>query len=388
MLALASGLSDHDLLARIAALAGKEREASVELVAHLAALDARPSLYAAQGYGSLFSYCTRGASALRRRRVQPHRRGSGLPAFPGDPRPSGLGRAVADLGPDAAIRTSRRRTTRPSWREACGRSRREIEALIAELAPRPDVPSSVRKLPAPTPAHRHSARPRRPRRRPATAEADVVAVSRRSASARRCLAARRPIIETTSPERYRVQFTIGKDSHDKLRRFRPFSAARSRTAIRARSSSARSRCSSRRSRRRSSGRRRSPRPPRPIRPGTDRPGPDASRTTSRARPSARPGGATAGSAPSSARTVSRCTERAFLEFHHIEAHALGGPPRPTTSRCAAAATINTRPSWSSGRARPPSGNGRLLAVRKASLSRDGYERQTLGIRGEGHRDPS
>jgi hypothetical protein len=26
------------------------------------------------------------------------------------------------------------------------------------------------------------------------------------------------VIETTSPERYRVQFTIGKESHDKLRR--------------------------------------------------------------------------------------------------------------------------------------------------------------------------
>jgi hypothetical protein len=37
-------------------LAGKEREASVELVAHLAALDGRPALYAVQGYGSLFSY--------------------------------------------------------------------------------------------------------------------------------------------------------------------------------------------------------------------------------------------------------------------------------------------------------------------------------------------
>jgi hypothetical protein len=35
---------------------------------------------------------------------------------------------------------------------ACGRSRREIEALVAELAPRPDVPSSVRKLPMATAA--------------------------------------------------------------------------------------------------------------------------------------------------------------------------------------------------------------------------------------------
>src|SRR6266849_6558266 len=54
----ASALSDQDLLARLEVLAGKEREASVELVAHLATLDSRPALYSAQGYGSLFSYCT------------------------------------------------------------------------------------------------------------------------------------------------------------------------------------------------------------------------------------------------------------------------------------------------------------------------------------------
>src|SRR6266404_7952434 len=62
ILVTASALSDQDLLARLEALAGKEREASVELLAHLAALDSRPALHAAQGYGSLFSYC---AQALR-----------------------------------------------------------------------------------------------------------------------------------------------------------------------------------------------------------------------------------------------------------------------------------------------------------------------------------
>jgi hypothetical protein len=54
----AAALSDQDLLARLSALAGKEREATAELVAHLAALDARPAVYNAEGYSSLFSYCT------------------------------------------------------------------------------------------------------------------------------------------------------------------------------------------------------------------------------------------------------------------------------------------------------------------------------------------
>jgi hypothetical protein len=39
ILTLASRLSDHDLLARIASLAGREREVTADLVAHLAALD-------------------------------------------------------------------------------------------------------------------------------------------------------------------------------------------------------------------------------------------------------------------------------------------------------------------------------------------------------------
>jgi hypothetical protein len=58
ILAIADALSDRDLIARLGVLAGNERASTVELVAHLAALDARPALYAAEGYGSLFTYCT------------------------------------------------------------------------------------------------------------------------------------------------------------------------------------------------------------------------------------------------------------------------------------------------------------------------------------------
>jgi len=54
----AKALSDQELLARLDLLATREREASVELVAHLAALDSRSAVYAAEGCASLFSYCT------------------------------------------------------------------------------------------------------------------------------------------------------------------------------------------------------------------------------------------------------------------------------------------------------------------------------------------
>src|SRR5262245_56951872 len=54
----ALALPDDELLGRLPILAANERVAAAELVAHLAALDARPSLYAARGFGSLFGYCT------------------------------------------------------------------------------------------------------------------------------------------------------------------------------------------------------------------------------------------------------------------------------------------------------------------------------------------
>ncbi len=201
ILALASSLSDQDLLARVGVLAGKEREASVELVAHLAALDARPALFAAAGHGSLFTYCTevlRLSEDATCNRIQAARACRDFPVIF-----EALASGALSL---TSVRMLRPHLT-PENHEAvlaraCGRSRREIEALIAELAPRPDFPSSVRKLPTATPAPTlASPQPAPPISSPPPP-----------------ITARRPIIETISPERYRVQFTIGRESHDKLRR--------------------------------------------------------------------------------------------------------------------------------------------------------------------------
>src|SRR5438552_18199538 len=144
LLALAAALPDQDLLARIDVLALSEREASADLVAHLAALDTRPALYAAKGYGSLFSYCTRvlglseDAACSRIEAARACRR------FP----------VILDLLASGAMTlTSARHLTTENHQavlaRARGRRRREIESLIAELAPRPDVPTTVRKLPVP-----------------------------------------------------------------------------------------------------------------------------------------------------------------------------------------------------------------------------------------------
>src|SRR5438093_1897424 len=146
ILAIADRLSDQDLLARLHVLAGNGREASVDLLAHLATLDSRPAVYAAQGYGSLFSYCTQ---ALRLsedaacNRIEAARACRRFPVI--------LDLLASGEVTLTSVRLLGRHLTMENHQavlaRARGRSRQQIEALVAELAPRPDVPSSVRRLP-------------------------------------------------------------------------------------------------------------------------------------------------------------------------------------------------------------------------------------------------
>jgi len=147
ILATAAALSDQDLLLRLNALAAGERLASVELVAHLAALDSRPALYAAKGYGSLFTYCTQ---ALRLSEDATCNRIAAARACRRFP-------AILDLLASGAMSLTSVRLLgkhlTPENHEAVlerarGRSRDEIEVLVAELASRPDVPATIRKLPS------------------------------------------------------------------------------------------------------------------------------------------------------------------------------------------------------------------------------------------------
>jgi hypothetical protein len=324
-LALASGLSDSDLLARIVALAGKEREASVELVAHLAVLEVRPSLFASQGCGSLFSYCTevlRLSEDAACNRIEAARACRSFPVI--------LDHLASGAMSLTSVRLLRRHLT-PENHEAvlaraCGRSRREIEALVAELAPRPDVPSSVRKLPnvtrapAPTPIPVTTL--------PSTRVAAAIVGSPEPLqpfTPPPVVPTRRPIVETTSPERYRVQFTIGKESHEKLRRVQ----ALLRREIPNGDPGAIFDCALtlllEKVERTKLGAAKKPRPG-AIRPGTDRqlrtpvvPTRDIPRQVKRA-VAQRDGGQCA----FVSRDGHRCTERTFLEFHHILPYAKGG----------------------------------------------------------------
>jgi hypothetical protein len=202
-----------------------------------------------------------------------------------------------------------------------------VLALIAELAPRPDVPSTVRKLPTarPTPSAASSPAPTLIAPTDATAATPnppIVAAADAPSKILTPLAPlRRPIVEPTSPDRYRVQFTIGKECQERLQRLQALLRRevpngdpgaifdRAIALLLERVEKEKLGLTSR---------------PRPIRPGTDK-------TASRHVPNQsqrvawrRDGGQCAFVAPSGL----RCQERAFMEFHHMEAHALGGPPTP------------------------------------------------------------
>ena len=134
-----------------------ERAALVELLAHLAELDTRRSLYAAEGYGSLFAYCTRAlglSEDAAYRRIEAARACRRFPAI--------LDRLADGSVTLTAVRMLARHLTAENHAEVLAAARRrtkeEIEALVARLAPRPDANPVIRRLadrlghPEPNPA--------------------------------------------------------------------------------------------------------------------------------------------------------------------------------------------------------------------------------------------
>jgi len=313
ILATATRLSDEDLLARLQHLAANEREATAQLVAHLAALESRPAVYAAQGYGSLLSYCTQALRLSEDAACNRIEAARACRRFP----------LILDLLATGevnltAVRLLGRHLTAENYEavlaRAKGRPRQQIEVLVAELAPRRDVLTSVRKLPTYTGPPPSMVTPAHPDGRGST-EATA------GAAPAAFLAAPRPVIQPTAPQRYRVQFTIGQEAHERLRRLQALlrreipdgdpGAIFDRAMI----------LLLEKVENKKLGAATRPRPRRVIRPGTDRSAPrDPPREVKR-EVWHRDAGQCAYVAPSGR----RCTETTFLEFHHLQAYAHQGP---------------------------------------------------------------
>jgi hypothetical protein len=140
-----AAISDDDLLRHLAEILSQSRRVEKDLVAHIAEVDER-RLYAREAFPSMFAYCTEALhlseseAYLRIAVARASREHPMILPMLGDGRLHLSG--IAQLAPYLT-----RENRDVLLRRATHRSKRQIEELIAEVAPRGDVPALMRRLP-------------------------------------------------------------------------------------------------------------------------------------------------------------------------------------------------------------------------------------------------
>src|SRR5882762_7265456 len=190
-------LSSSELLARTRELAETSRCIEAELLVHLGEIDER-KLYAECAFPSMFAFCVgelRFSEGAAYNRIMVARAGRQFPAVM-DAMRSGQ----VHLG---GLRLLAPHLTAENHREvlaqATGKSKRDIEELVARLSPQPPVASSVRKVPARSP--------------PPTAPGLALPLTAAAGSARR--EDHRPSVAPLSEDTYKVQFTADRAFREK-----------------------------------------------------------------------------------------------------------------------------------------------------------------------------
>src|SRR5258706_3242069 len=224
-----SHLSDAELLSGIQSLRGSERSFTARVVAHLAEIESR-KLHLATAHSSLFDYCLRSLNMSEGEAFRRITAARLLRRFPvifelidsGSLHLTGLA-----LLKDALTDENHRELLQA----ACGKTKREIQLLLAGRFPKEDAPSLIRKLPEPKPAA--SASPGvvvattvgpvestidRPGPQPASALEPAPNEPRAAMAPRVSPSHDRPRVEPLSAARYKVQFTASAEHREKLER--------------------------------------------------------------------------------------------------------------------------------------------------------------------------
>jgi hypothetical protein len=205
-------LTDDALVSELQRLAACERAATSKLIAHLAVMDER-RLYLEKGFPSLFAYC------LQVLHLSEHETYNRIEAarvarrFP----------VVLERMADASINLTTVRLLAPHLTEdnhlsllaEAGHKRIEqVKELVARVAPRPDVPPSVRKVSAP-------ARPiveATPTPPPAEAASDEKSDESGAPESPRPAQPPRPaVVAPLAPDRYEFRFTASAATREKFR---------------------------------------------------------------------------------------------------------------------------------------------------------------------------
>ena len=135
-------LSGRDLLAQVQHAAQAERQAIAHLIALLMELDAR-RLYLGEGFSSLFTYCTQALHLSEHAAYNRIETARAARRFP----------MILELVAEGAVTLTTVRLLAPHLTpenhrdvlaQARHKSKRDIEWLVANLRPQPDVPAAIR----------------------------------------------------------------------------------------------------------------------------------------------------------------------------------------------------------------------------------------------------
>ena len=184
--------SDQALLCALQSLLARDRTNTAELLDHIAEVDSR-KLFVPAAYPSMFAYCVEAlhlSEDSAYKRIQAARAAAQFPAILG---------AVADgrLHLSAVCLLAPHLTTDNVAElvdSATHQSKSQIERMLAERFPSPDLPSLVRAIPVPAPASQLA---------PGQVQAPP--------------AADRARVQPLAPERFAVQFTWSGSANAKMR---------------------------------------------------------------------------------------------------------------------------------------------------------------------------
>jgi hypothetical protein len=220
-----SDMKDHALLRELQRLVQADQALSARLIVHLGEVDAR-GLYREQACSSMFVYAVEQLHMSESQaylRIQAARLSRQFPFIV-----QLLAKGALHL---TAVKLIGPHLTQDNHvqllEQISGKSKRELELLVAAIAPKPDVPSHMRKLPETQPGL--AARARAPLAQtplavsvaPSLRATDVdmpVASQVQLPQAQFSLQAQHPKASAAplSPGRYKVEFTAGQAMHDKL----------------------------------------------------------------------------------------------------------------------------------------------------------------------------
>ncbi|HKC59085.1 MAG TPA: hypothetical protein VKB92_03290, partial [Myxococcales bacterium] len=193
-------LSDPDLLAGTHELIDQSHCTEADLLVHLGEVDER-KLYADRAFPSMFAFCVgelRFSEDAAYSRIMVARAARRVPAMIeatrcGQVHLTGLRLLAPHLTAENHCEV---------LAQAAGKTKREIEELVARLAPQPAVLPTIRKLPE----------------RPAPASAEPLTLALEPAPAKPAPREdHRRSIAPLAEKMYRVEFTADQELHDKLR---------------------------------------------------------------------------------------------------------------------------------------------------------------------------